>query len=566
MSNVSIEARVIHGIAGVVVAAAGIGGVYLAGATPTFAVLSFYIVLGLVVVLLPGMMVSSSIGKPLDRMREAIIATAQDGDISRRVEVSKGSAIESTATAYNELIDSFRGITTRIVFNSKQVAEMSATLLRESETTAKGSLDQNAAAEAAAEAVAEMSGGIGEVALNAEETARIAQQAQAHATHGMQIVEEASNEIERIARSVEQSAQVVATLGERSEAISGIARTIHEIADQTNLLALNAAIEAARAGEQGRGFAVVADEVRKLAERTSAATGEITAMISAIQSETQSAIATIRDGSIQARNGAELARQATDALAQINAGAIETTEKIGHIARSAAEQSARTGEVAEHVTNIMAMADLNSESASRITAEARQLGFLATNMEDIGTIFKMGRLGDEALVQHARMPAVVQEAAARIGKALEGAIDSGAISVDDAFDQNYVPIPNTKPPKFKTRFDALTDRLLPPMQEPVLDGNREVAYAIACDRNGYVPTHNKRFTQSLTGDEARDIAGNRTKRIFGDAVGKRCGSHEVPFLLQTYRRDTGEIMHDISAPIYVKGRHWGGFRIGYRTE
>ncbi len=100
----------------------------------------------------------------------------------------------------------------------------------------------------------------------------------------------------------------------------------------------------------------------------------------------------------------------------------------------------------------------------------------------------------------------------------------------------------------------------------MLDRYKEVTYAIACDTKGYVPTHNKRYSQPLTGDETRDMAGNRTKRIFADPVGKRCGEHEAPFLLQTYRRDTGEIMHDISSPIYVKGRHWGGFRIGYRTD
>ncbi len=81
-----------------------------------------------------------------------------------------------------------------------------------------------------------------------------------------------------------------------------------------------------------------------------------------------------------------------------------------------------------------------------------------------------------------------------------------------------------------------------------------------------MPTHNRRFSQPLTGDEKIDLLGNRTKRIFDDPVGKRVGAHELPFLLQTYRRDTGEIMHDVSAPIYVNGRHWGGFRIGYRTD
>ena len=100
----------------------------------------------------------------------------------------------------------------------------------------------------------------------------------------------------------------------------------------------------------------------------------------------------------------------------------------------------------------------------------------------------------------------------------------------------------------------------------MLEGIAEVAYAGAVDVNGYFPTHNKRFSKPLTGDEKVDVANNRTKRIFNDPVGKKCGSHEQPYLLQTYRRDTGEIMHDLSVPIYVQDRHWGGFRLGYRTE
>jgi len=566
MSNIAMQARLIHSVAGLMVAGAGLGGVYLAGASASAGVIAFYAALGLVVAILPSLMVAASLGRPLALMRETIGETRNDGDLTRRVEVSSGSAIAPAATAYNELLASFHGITTRIVFNAGQVSAMAAKLISEAESTARGSQEQNDAAEAAAEAVAAMAGGMNEVAGNAEETARIAQQAKDHSSRGAQIVEQASAEIERIARSVEQSVQVVATLGERSEAISGIARTIREIADQTNLLALNAAIEAARAGEQGRGFAVVADEVRKLAERTSAATGEITGMIAAIQSETQSAIAMIRDGSTQARNGAQLARQAADALELINQGAQETTEKVDLIARAAQAQAARTGEVAELVTNIMALADRNSEGASHTLDEARQLDYLATNLKEVGTIFKLGRRGEEALALHARMPDVVRAAATAIGRLLESAIDRGELKLEDAFDQNYTPIPNSRPQKFHTRFDSLADRLLPAVQEPLLEKQREISYAIACDTNGYVPTHNKRFTQPLTGDEAKDTLGNRTKRVFSDSVGKRCGTHEVPFLLQTYRRDTGEIMHDISAPIYVKGRHWGGFRIGYQTE
>jgi len=565
-SKVTLQARLVHALAGLAVAGIGVGGVYLAGAEPGIGVIALYAALGAVVVVLPGLLAQAHLGRPLEALRESIDATRSDGDLTRHVEVAPGSPIAPTATAYNDLLSTFHSITTRIVFNATQVAAMAEKLMREAENTARGSQEQNAAAESAAEATAEMAGGIGEVAANAQESARIAQQAQEHSARGAQIVAQASAEIERIARSVEQSAQVVATLGERSEAISGIARTIREIADQTNLLALNAAIEAARAGEQGRGFAVVADEVRKLAERTSAATGEITAMITAIQSETQNAIGTIRDGSEQARNGAQLARQAAEALAEINAGARETTGRVELIARAAQAQAARTNEVAELVTNIMALADRNSEGAAHTLEEVRQLDYLATNLEDVGKIFRLGAKGDAALALHARMPDIVRTAAAEVGRILETAIDRGELKLDDVFDENYQPIPGTTPQKFHTRFDQITDRLLPVVQERLLDGNAEIAYAIACDRNGYVPTHNRRYTQPLTGDTVKDTAGNRTKRIFSDPVGKRCGEHEAPFLLQTYRHDTGEIMHDISAPVYVKGRHWGGFRIGYRTE
>lgn len=164
------------------------------------------------------------------------------------------------------------------------------------------------------------------------------------------------------------------------------------------------------------------------------------------------------------------------------------------------------------------------------------------------------------------MPPIVQRAAAEVGQLLDRAIDSGRIRLEDLFDQNYQPIANTKPQKFKTRYDEFADQVLPSLQEALLDQNKWVVYAICCDRKGYVPTHNRKFSQPLTGNEKVDFVNNRTKRMFDDPVGRRCGDHLQPFLLQTYRRDTGEVMHDISAPVMVKGRHWGGFRIGYKTE
>ena len=158
-----------------------------------------------------------------------------------------------------------------------------------------------------------------------------------------------------------------------------------------------------------------------------------------------------------------------------------------------------------------------------------------------------------------------QQAAAEIGKLFSAAIKSGQITHEALFERRYKPIPNTDPPKHSTRFDGFTDKVLPALQEALLTSMPQLAYAGAVDSKGYFPTHNKKFSQPLTGDYDVDIVNNRTKRIFSDRTGSRCGANTKAFLLQTYKRDTGEVMHDLSAPIYVDGKHWGGFRIGYRS-
>ena len=550
---------------GLALAGGGLLALHLSGAL-TVGLAVYQVVAGLAAAIVPFLVLKARLLDPLSELRRTIQSTRGDGDLSRRSPLAGSLATIETAKAFNDLMESFQGIVGKICFNSGQVAEAAETLMREAKSVAGGSGQQRSAAEAAMHAMEEMNIGINQVAENAELTAANAQSARELSRQGAEIVGRASAEIERIARTVEESARVVATLGERTQAISGIARTIHDIADQTNLLALNAAIEAARAGEQGRGFAVIADEVRKLVERTTAATGEIGAMIAAIQNETRTAIASIEQGNVQARSGADLARQAAESLQQINTGAQETMEKIESIASAIQQQSANGQNITGHVQDILKMAESNNANAGRTLQEAGQLDSLALNLKEVGNIFRLGERGEQAMAIHRRMPEVARQAAGEIGRAMEGLVKSGQIQLEGLFDHDYVPIPNTRPQKYTTKFDALCDRLFPSLQEPILDSDKAIVYAASMDVNGYCPTHNKRFSQPLTGDEKKDLAGSRTKRKFDDPVGKRCVTHEQPYLLQTYRRDTGEIMHDLSVPIYVQGRHWGGFRVGYRTE
>jgi len=167
--------------------------------------------------------------------------------------------------------------------------------------------------------------------------------------------------------------------------------------------------------------------------------------------------------------------------------------------------------------------------------------------------------------RHDHIRVIATTTASQIGKLFEQAIAAGTISAKALFDRTYVPIPNTNPQKHTSRFDGFTDRVLPVLQEATLLATSQLAYAGAVDSNGYFPTHNRKFSQPPTGNYEKDLANNRTERIFTGRTGSRCDSSTEQFLLQTYKRDTGEVMHGLSAPIHVNGRHRGGFRIGYRS-
>jgi methyl-accepting chemotaxis protein len=152
-----------------------------------------------------------------------------------------------------------------------------------------------------------------------------------------------------------------------------------------------------------------------------------------------------------------------------------------------------------------------------------------------------------------------------VGGILEEAIDNGVFNVNDAFDTNYQQIGNFDPPKYHTQYDTYLDKAILGLQDEFLD-DASVTYAVAVDINGYLPTHNSPFQQPITGDQEKDKVGNRTKRVFNDPVGMEAAKNTVKGFRQVYYRDTGETMWDISSPIMVKGKQWGGFRVGLSLE
>jgi methyl-accepting chemotaxis protein len=375
---------------------------------------------------------------------------------------------------------------------------------------------------------------------------------------GSDAIAETIPEMEGTRDMIQKNAEIIAELEAKSEKIIQVTSIISDIAEQTNLLALNAAIEAARAGEQGRGFAVVADEVRALAAKTSGATSQIGSTVNEINSEIKLAVSNTHSLLSTIDHGVKMTQSIGQHLSDINIQSEAIQRSVNHLASSMNENN-------NDIKNISSVISQTSERLSKTEADVASIADrsqgLSETAEKIYESFGESSLGE--LHDHVLLEA--RNAAADIADRFTAAIADGRISEQKLFDRNYREIPKTSPVKFSTDFDGFTDEVLPMIQEPILERHAFIAYAGAVDNNGYFPTHNKRYSQPLTGDYKADLVNNRTKRIFSDRTGLRCGNNTRPFLLQTYKRDTGEVMHDLSVPIIVHGKHWGGFRIGYQS-
>jgi len=418
--------------------------------------------------------------------------------------------------------------------------------------------DEVASAASIATSTQQNAGATGQIAANAERASQVAHRVREETVAGRAQADEGLRRISGASTDARAAADVMDDLRQKAGRIAGFTDAISEISARTNLLALNAAIEAARAGEQGRGFAVVAGEVRQLAQRTKAATDEISQMVRAINEQADKASTGMTSLAGAVTQAADNVRTVHGLLTNIEESSAESEREIDEIARSSREQVATAEVIADAIATIRDSMLGTDRDLPRVAASAMAL---AERAEIIA-----GALAEaDVATEHDDIRAAAQQAAAEIGKLFEQAIASNKISREALFDRHYRPIAGTNPPKFNTRFDGFTDKVLPPLQEALLAAMPQLAYAGAVDDQGYFPTHNKKFSQPLTGNYDVDIVNNRTKRIFSDRTGKRCGSNTRPFLLQTYKRDTGEVMHDLSAPIYVLGKHWGGFRIGYKS-
>lgn len=398
-----------------------------------------------------------------------------------------------------------------------------------------------------------------ESSVQATEAATMAHQASVTSAEGRQALVDAIESVRGVHQQSGENLKLIQELNEKSNKIQGVTTTIQGIAEQTNLLALNAAIEAARAGEQGRGFAVVADEVRQLAGRTAQATGEVAETLQEIRSGTNLVVTRIEDLARSVEEGLISVESVGERLDQIRDQSDRVQQQVARIAEI--DQSNERS-LEQMFSGIEAIRDQIGESDASVASLAEQAATLMEVAEKANAAFAL----NSDASYHRFFYDQAKTGAEKIGQLFEQAIRNGKLSEQALFDKKREGIPDTHPPKYASSFDRFTDQALPSIQEGVKDAHDALVFAICAAPDGYVPTHNREFAHTPTGDPKVDLVKSRSKRLFNDRTGIRCGSHTQDMLLQTYRRDTGEIMHDLSVPIYVNGKHWGGFRLGYRPD
>jgi methyl-accepting chemotaxis protein len=313
----------------------------------------------------------------------------RDGDFTRRVAISSADEVGQTAVSFNHLLATMQKTLSGILAHTARLDSAATELSATAQQVAKSSEITSETSTTMAAAVEEMIVSVNHINQNAQETSGITQHTGELSQQGGEVIRRTVNEMHAMAGAVRKSSESITELSQQSGKISGIVQVIKEVADQTNLLALNAAIEAARAGEQGRGFAVVADEVRKLAERTTSATGEIGTMITAIQDSSDSAVNTMGNAAERVESGVTLADQAGEAITNIQEGSKQVQVHVDDITSVLAEQGITSQTIAQQVERVAQAAEQNSAAARNSSEAAKNIEQLVRTVRDAAEKFKV---------------------------------------------------------------------------------------------------------------------------------------------------------------------------------
>jgi methyl-accepting chemotaxis protein len=492
--------------------------------------------------------------RPVAQMTAALQEIANgEGDLSKDLPLLTHDEIRDLAGTCNRFLAKQREIISNVQALTVQIAVESARSLKNISDSSDSATHQARFAKEVMDQSNQAVGNIQEVSQQTQGISSTTAQNLSMARNSYSELQEVTGNISEIANSLAEFSTLVSALNQRSSSIKSIVGLIQQISSQTNLLALNAAIEAARAGESGRGFAVVADEVRTLAQNVSKATDDISQNIDAMLLEVGSTHEQTAQISQSARETQKVVERASGHFETMIVDFESTNGKLADIAGHIQQFAESNTGINERVTQIYADSQAIDQRMQHSATATRDLSSVAERVQALLGKFVLGHgVLDAAISRASACRDILQTRLSELHK-------SGV----NLFDQNYKPIAGTDPKQFMTSYTERFAQICQEECDKLTKGTRGGKVTFIVDTKGYCPVNNSWVSKAPTGDRTIDLPVCRNKRMFSDPIGMRAAKNTQRFLLQTYLRDTGEIMTEIDVPFFFEGRHWGNLRMGF---